>query len=138
MMEKTRPARKLIREARSQGRTWRDLNEAELAAVDDLCRSFDLLGVYDRLGIVNSMHVDLMYSVPFVDLYNTFLTDYIAHLQKPEQRGKTHFWELVQFYERVKNVPRNHPAKQETRTGPAIRVQECDEPGGQLAFRRRR
>jgi hypothetical protein len=111
MMERTRSARGLVRDARDHGRTWRDLNDTERVAVDDLCRTFDLLGVYDRLGIVNSLHVDYMYAVPFVELYETFLADYIAHLRAPERRGQKHFWELVQFYERVKNVPRNHPAE---------------------------
>jgi hypothetical protein len=110
MMEKTRPARAIIRKARAEGRTWQNLDKAELTAVDDLCRSFDLLGVYDRLGLVNSMHVDLMYSVPFVDLYESFLASYVEHIRSPDQRGKTHFWELVQLYRRVKKVPLNHPA----------------------------
>ena len=110
MMEKTRPARTLVRKARAEGRTWRDLDETELASVDDLCRSFDLLGVYDELGLVNSLHVDRMYSVPFVELYESFLASYVEHVRSPSQRGETHFWELVQFYEKVKNVPRNHPA----------------------------
>jgi hypothetical protein len=109
MMERTRPARKICRDARDNGKTWRDLNSTQLAAVDDLCRSFDLLGVYDKLGIVNSLHVDYMYAVPFVDLYETFLKDYVEYLQNGP-RGPMHFWELVQFYRRVRNVPRNHPA----------------------------
>jgi hypothetical protein len=111
MMEKTRPARALVRQAKAEGRTWRELSGSELAMVDALCRSFDLLGVYDRLGIVNSLHVDLMYAVPFVELYEPFLEAYVAYLREPEQRGKKHFWELVQFYERVKHVPSNHPAE---------------------------
>jgi len=119
MMEKTRPARTLVREARAERRTWRDLDKTELASVDELCRSFDLLGVYDRLGLVNSMHVDLMYSVPFVDLYESFLADYVKHVRGPRERGKTHFWELVQFYERVKNVPHNHPANKGERNWPS-------------------
>jgi hypothetical protein len=110
MMERTRPARKLVRDASGKNKTWRDLNDTELAAVDDLCRSFDLLGVYDKLGIVNSLHVDYMYAVPFVELYETFLADYVKHL-RDGPRGQKHFWELVQFYERVKYVPRNHPAE---------------------------
>jgi hypothetical protein len=110
MMERTRPVRKLVRDARSKNKTWRDLNDTELAAVDDLCRSFDLLGVYDRLGIVNSLHVDYMYAVPFVELYDPFLADYVKHLREGS-RGQKHFWELVQFYERVRYVPRNHPAE---------------------------
>jgi len=50
-----------------------------------------------------------MYAVPFVDLYETFLADYVDNLRKGP-RGMTHFWELIQFYERVRNVPLNHPA----------------------------
>ncbi len=110
MMEPTRPARKLIRSAIKAGRTWKQLKPKDRAAVDDLCRRFDLLGLYDRLGIVNSLHVDYIYSVPFVELYEGFLSEYVNYLRNG-LRGLTHFWELVQFYERVRHVPRNHPAE---------------------------
>lgn len=110
MMERTRAARKLVRDARSKGLTWRNLDPSQLEAVDDLCRSFDLLGIYDRLGIVNTLHVDFMYAVPFVELYETFLREYVEYLRNGP-RGLKHFWELVQFYERVKNVPHNHPTE---------------------------
>ena len=99
----------MIRAAVQMGKKWHDLNEDELKAVDQLCRAFDLIGVYDRLGIVNSLHVDYMYAVPFVELYETFLGQYVESLRNGP-RGKRHFWELVAFYERVKCVPRNHSA----------------------------
>lgn len=55
------------------------------------------------------MCVDYIYAVPFVDLYDAFLGDYVQHLRAGD-RGPRHFWELVKFYERVKYVPSNHPA----------------------------
>jgi hypothetical protein len=78
--------------------------------MDELCRRFDLLGLYDRIGIVNSLHVDFIYAVPFVELYEGFLKPYVEHL-RTGTRGMKHFWELVQFYDRVKHVPSNHPAE---------------------------
>lgn len=110
LMEPTRKIRHLIYKARDQGKTWKDLKTEELEDVDELCRKFDTLGLYDRLGIVNSYHIDMFYSVPFVDIYETFIRDYVADLRTIEKRGPRHFWELVQFYERVKKVPHNHPA----------------------------
>lgn len=78
-------------------------------AADKVSREFDYLGLLDRIGMVDSRLVDLFYSVPFVFLYKDLLNEYISELRKPESRGPTHFWELVQFYNRVKNVPDNHP-----------------------------
>lgn len=78
-------------------------------AVDKVGREFDYLGLLDRTGLVDSRLVDMFYAVPFVLLYNDILGSYAAEVQKPENRGPTHFWELVQFYERVKHVPDNHP-----------------------------
>lgn len=79
-------------------------------AADKVCREFDLLGLMDRTGVVDSKLVDLFYAVPFALLYEDVLGQYVADLRKLESRGPTHFWELVQFYERVKNVPNKHPA----------------------------
>jgi hypothetical protein len=110
LLEPTRATRHLIREKRSQGKTWKDLSNDELKEVDELCRRFDMLGLYDRLGLINSLFVDLFYSVPLVELYETFLSDYVNYLRDDSKRGKTHFWELVKLYERVKYVPSNHPA----------------------------
>lgn len=109
LMEPTRNTRRLIRSMVEKKRGWKDLTENELLQVDDLCRRFDLLGLYDRLGIVSTLHVDYIYSVPFVELYDDFLSDYVDHLRRGS-RGLMHFWELVQFYNRVKHVPNNHPA----------------------------
>jgi hypothetical protein len=110
LMEPTRKTRHLIYQAREAGQTWKDLTDEQLQEVDDLCRKFDTLGLYDRLWIVNSYHVDMFYSVPFVDIYKTFIQDYVAYLRAEDRRGPRHFWELVKFYERVKRVPENHPA----------------------------
>ena len=110
MMEPMRSTRALIRSAVQAGKTWQQLTSDELASVDDLCRRFDLLGLYDRLGIVNNIHVDYIYSVPFVELYEIFLDKYVKHLREGH-RGMKHFWELVTFYERVRHVPSNHPVE---------------------------
>jgi hypothetical protein len=58
----------------------------------------------------SSLHVDYIYAVPFVELYETLLSKYIEHL-RDGPRGMKHFWELVKFYERVRHVPSNHPVE---------------------------
>ena len=82
-----------------------------LEAADRVCRIFDLLGFMDRRHLLNRNLVDEFYSVPFVLLYEQLLGGYAAYLRDESRRGSTHFWELVQFYERVRYVPQNHPGR---------------------------
>lgn len=111
-MEQTRQARSLVRGLIKGNRTWETLDrETELPVVDDLCRAFDRLGMLDRLQLIDTRLVDFFYSVPFVELYSQYLRNYVADLRSDEKRGPTHFWELVQFYDRVQHVPEGHPAK---------------------------
>ncbi len=112
LMEPVRATRRLIRDAMKAGKTWRDLSKEDCLQVDELCRRFDLLGLYDRIGVVDRLHIDMIYAVPFVDLYERFLGDYVEWLRSGEGgRDRKHFWELVQFYERVKDVPKWHPVE---------------------------
>ena len=108
LLEPTRKARHIIYDAVKEKRTWKHLDKDELDIIDDLCRRFDMLGLYDRLGIVNQYFVDMFYSGAFVEIYENFLNDYVKYL-RDGVRGQKHFWELVKFYERVQKVPRNHP-----------------------------
>ncbi|MCL4505653.1 MAG: hypothetical protein M1434_01155 [Chloroflexi bacterium] len=78
--------------------------------VDRVCREFDFLGLLDRTNRVDHHLVDMFYSVPFVKLYEEILGGYVNQIRQENKRGPTHLWELVQFYERVKYVPTNHPA----------------------------
>jgi hypothetical protein len=64
------------------------------SAVDRVCREFDLLGLLERNGLVDSLLVDEFYSVPFALLYQQYLKRYMYHLRKG-RRGPTHFWELT-------------------------------------------
>jgi len=51
-IEKTRPDRAFVRECIKSGGTWATLNAvSELPKVDNLCRLFDTLGLFDRLGL---------------------------------------------------------------------------------------
>jgi hypothetical protein len=78
-------------------------------AADRICREFDHLALLDSTDLVDRRLIDRSYAVPFVLLYEDVLGEYISELRKRENRGGTHFWELVAFYERVRNVPQNHP-----------------------------
>jgi len=110
-MEDTRRDRQRLRDyLASRPRGDAALPDEVRDAADRVCRDFDILALLDRTGFVDQRLVDSFYSVPFVLLYDSLLGPYVADLRKPEKRGPTHFWELVQFYERVKDVPKNHPA----------------------------
>lgn len=113
-MENTRAYRQTLRDyvkksKREHEKALFPLPEEVREAADNVSREFDYLGLLDRTGMVDSRLVDSFYSVPFVFLYKDLLNQYVSELRKPENRGPTHFWELVQFYNRVKNVPNNHP-----------------------------
>jgi hypothetical protein len=113
-LEEGRQQRRVVRDyardskARS-GKVVFPLPNEVMDAVDRICRDFDYLGLFDRTGLVDSRLVDMFYSVPFVLLYEDILGEYVAELRKQENRGPTHLWELVKFYERVRAVPKNHP-----------------------------
>jgi hypothetical protein len=77
-------------------------------AVDSVCREFDLLGGLDRTRVVPRRLVDEMYSVPLVLIW-PLLEPWIEYLRRDDVRGKTHFWELVEFHRRVQFVEGNHP-----------------------------
>ncbi len=108
-MEQTRRDRATIREYVKAGAIECPPPEPVRGAVDRVCREFDLLGLLDRNGLVDSRLVDQFYSVPFVLLYEEIIGKYVEYLREQAQRGPTHFWELVQFYGRVRWVPSNHP-----------------------------
>ncbi len=114
-MEAVRQDRKTVRSYFHQAKADQGSNVSQPlppdveAAADRVCREFDYLGLMDRESMVDHRLVDLFYSVPFVQLYEVGLGDYVQKLRMREERGPTHFWELVEFYGRVKNVPKNHP-----------------------------
>jgi len=109
IMEASRQDREFVRDCRNQHRKPVDLNKDEIDRVDRVCRTFDILGLFDRQHLINSHLVDEFYAPPFIELYKTYLKDYVEDLRQENKRGKTHYWELVQFYERVESVISNHP-----------------------------
>jgi hypothetical protein len=112
-MEEARPLRQIVRsyvklKRESETKIF-PLPDDIKEAVDKICREFDYLGLLDHNRVVDSRLVDRFYAVPFVLLYKDVLEIYVNELRRAENRGPTHFWELVQFYERVKDVPKKHP-----------------------------
>lgn len=110
IMEETRRDREAIWEHVKMGVTWSQLNGSDRAKLDRVCRAFDTLGLFDRLNLVDQRLIDQFYSPPFVRLYEEFLREYVEYIRSSRERGPTHYWELVRFYERAKLVPMNHPA----------------------------
>ena len=120
-MESTREYRQILRNYIKETKTTRKIStldekdvleapESVRDSAEKICREFDIIGLLDQNDMIDSSLVDKLYSVPFVPLYDDFLHYYVEDLQRPDSRGPTHFWELAKFYERVKYVPRNHPA----------------------------
>lgn len=116
LMEQTREdrhaVRAYIRHCKTEGR---DIDGAALPedvakATDAVCRAYDVLGLLDRNDLLNQAFTDEFYSVPLVLMYDEVLGAYVRNLQLPEIRGETHFWELTEFYSRVRCVPQHHPA----------------------------
>jgi len=108
--EQRHAVRDYVRESKSQqGKVVFPLPDEVRNSTDKVCREFDYMGLLDRTEIVDSRLIDSFYAVPFALLYEDILGEYVAELRKPDNRSPTHFWELVQFYERIKSVPKNHP-----------------------------
>lgn len=108
-MEQTRGDRRRLRDYLATEKADAPLPNDVREAADRVCRHFDILALADRTGLIDRRLVDSFYSVPLVDLYERILARYVEDLRKPENRGPTCFWELVQFYERVRHVPKDHP-----------------------------
>jgi hypothetical protein len=85
--------------------------------VDSVCRAFDILGFFHRRKLVDRKYVCEMYAPPFMELYENFLKEYVEHLRQPHLRGKTHYWELVNFYDWCCNneVSKRHPTKHDNK-----------------------
>jgi hypothetical protein len=109
-LEVTRADRAAIRDYVKRGNIVVPPPSPVLEAVDRVCREFDFVGFIERKGLIDKALVDEFYSVPFVFLYKQLLGKYVNYLRDESRRGRTHFWELVQFYERVRYVAKNHPS----------------------------
>jgi hypothetical protein len=107
-MEKFRDDREMVRSYVRDGRSWENVYPPQVLAIDRLCRSYEILGFIHRRKLVKPELIDEMYSTAFVPLYDEFLKDYVDYKRRPDQRGTTHFYELTQFYERVKE--KDHPS----------------------------
>jgi len=107
-MEKFRDDREMVRRYVRDGTGWENVDTPHALAVDRLCRSYEILGFIHRRKLVKPDLIDEMYSTAFVPLYDEFLKDYVEYKRRPDQRGTTHFYELTQFYNRVKE--KKHPS----------------------------
>jgi hypothetical protein len=109
-MEEVRADRAIIRTYIKSSKKWSDMKkDGKLDNLDKVCRAFDVLGLLDRHKLVNQDLVDRFYAPPLVQLWEGMMGSYVDELRKPENRGKTHYWELDSFYRRVQNVPQKHP-----------------------------
>ena len=83
--------------------------KALLDSVESVCRVFDILGLFDRRRLIARYFVNEFYAPALCDLWNMCLREYVNRRREKADRGKTHFWELEQFYRRVMWVPYHHP-----------------------------
>jgi hypothetical protein len=101
------------REARKQLRTYMRAHPGATvpthleARADEVCRAYDVLGFLDRKRMVDHGLVEEFYAIRLRTLW-PLLGPYVALIQTKEAGGETHFWELTQFADRVKDV--SHPA----------------------------
>ena len=108
-MEDTREARRAVRRFMLAKRPWQSLTQQELGSVDAVCRSFDLLGYFDRSRLIDRRFVPHFYAAPLIDLYDGYLKPYVEHFRHPDRRGPTHYWELVKLRDRMEAVKNTHP-----------------------------
>jgi hypothetical protein len=115
LLEKTREDRRKVRQ-------WRPPNDGSNMPEDirrsceKVARVFDIIGFLDRTKKLDRSFIDSFYSGSFVDLYEGVLGSYIESERR--ERSPRHFWEAVNFYERVRYVNRWHPANTGSRNWP--------------------
>ncbi|MEZ6242258.1 MAG: hypothetical protein R3B57_04375 [Phycisphaerales bacterium] len=109
LMDEQKDARALLREYVKDGASGRvrSMTDDEELAAESVCRSFDILGLFDREGWVSPRLADRFYSTLLLDLWEPCLK---GHVERQRQGRKLHYWELLQLVDRVKHVPANHPA----------------------------
>ena len=107
-MEKFRDDRERVRSYVRDGTGWENVEPPQVLAIDRLCRSYEILGFIHRRELIKPELIDEMYSAAFVPLYDEFLKDYVEYKRRPDQRGTSHFYELTEFYQRVKD--KEHPS----------------------------
>jgi hypothetical protein len=95
-------------------------------SADKICRQYDLVGLLERTGFLDSRLLDQFYSPPFGILYHDYLKEYIEY--KIAERGPTHFWELDKFAKRVQWVYKNHPGPRKRVRWPVFRYFRRREP----------
>jgi hypothetical protein len=98
-MEQTRDDRVAVRRFIISKRPLSKLSRQELNSVDAVCRSFDILAYFDHQKLIGAQFVEGFYADTFKDLYDNYLKSYVEELRKPDNRGPTHFRELVQVEE---------------------------------------
>lgn len=115
LMEATRKDRHILYATKNfwkpfSGNTEKLLPEwtgEELEAADNVSRAFDILGILDSTGNIDSKFVDRFYAIPAIELWD-ICKDFVSEERK--KRGVQHLWEFEQLAKRVENVNLNHPA----------------------------
>ncbi|MDX2151919.1 MAG: hypothetical protein SFV54_14365 [Bryobacteraceae bacterium] len=115
-MERVRPDRALIRNLYGEWKASGQGDEELHVAYDKVARAFDTLGLLQRKGLVRADLVREFYVAPLVILWEKYgLREFVALEREADRRGATHLYELVEFYNRVKQDASKHP----TQTGAA-------------------
>ncbi|MBI3447256.1 MAG: hypothetical protein HY055_18270 [Magnetospirillum sp.] len=108
-IEEGRPDRLAARKIISERKALDDLTDNERLTLDRVCKSFDILGYMDRRRLIPQEFIDELYAVSFSKVYRGVLIEHVnSEIAGQGQPG--HFWELKQFFERIKQVPDQHPA----------------------------
>ena len=116
-MEQSRPDRAYVRRLTDEHKIVTEANYKSLTYedrdhIDNVCRSFDLLGYMDRTRLVDKRVVNELYAVSLCSLYDSGLAHHIS------RQDETKYYELRQLFERVRFVPENHPSKNDDKDWP--------------------
>ena len=106
-LEGVRPDRKVLYQARREGRDFTKWTDAEKRAAYRVTRKLDILGLLESLGYLDTRLVDRFYAIPTAEMWemtNNWL------VSEREIRGPQHLWEFEQLAKRVRCVKCNHPA----------------------------
>ena len=114
-LERIRGDRKLVRDLAIEKIQLGKLTDEEFAAIERVCRAFDILGLMDRRRLIPRAFVDEFYAPPLVLLWDQLQ----PHVERQRaKRGKTHYWELIEFHHRVQHVPEAHPGLRDKHAWP--------------------
>jgi len=115
LVDQTRPDRYIIRSTTLPERPdgsgavdWEKVEPIVKDSFDRVARTFDTVGVFDRLHLVSHEFTDIFHATSCHELWTQNHLDSFVEWRRRDRPFL--YWELVNFHERTKEVWDNHPA----------------------------